>query len=377
MIMHRPFPLVRIEGSPRDRGLAYGRAAAERIAAGEALYREAMGRRGFDWTEVRRLAAEFRPSIEATDADCMIEIDAISEGAGIDVETVIVINARSEIFNGRVPDAGALEGGCTSGLALARATADGRLLHAQNWDFNAACVHSSIVLHLTDEAGHSVLTFVEAGGLARSGLNSAGIAITANNLECEQDAGRTGMPLSMIRRRALMARTFAEAVGAITSAPRAVSNNMTLSHAGGDVAINLETTPDDVFVLYPEANGLFAHANHFIAPEARTRLRDGALKGRTPCTLYRDRRVLGHLVADAPNVTLATFKRALADDFGHPFAVCRPPVRSRSGHLSSTVASVIFDAAAGALHVRPAPWDDQTEWATHQLENAAVKVAAQ
>ena len=375
--MYAPFPLIRVEGSPRDRGLAYGRAAAERIAVGEELYRKAMGQRGFDWSEVRRLAAEFRPSIEATDPDCATEIDAIAEGAGVDVETVIVINARSEIFNGRTPYASALEGGCTSGLALSNATSEGRLLHAQNWDFNAACIDSSVVLHLTDEDGHSILTFVEAGGLARSGLNSSGIAITANNLESDQDAGRTGMPLSMIRRRALMARTFAEAIGAITSAPRAVSNNMTLSHAGGDVAINLETTPDDVFLLYPGSDGLFAHANHFNAPEARVRLRDGALKGRTPCTLYRDKRVLHHLAADAPNVTRATFERALADDFGHPFAVCRPPVQSRSGHLSTTVASVIFDAAAGALHVRPAPWNDQTAWATHRLDGTEARVAAQ
>lgn len=375
--MHAPFPLVRVEGSPRDRGLAYGRAAAERIAAGEELYREAMGRRGFDWSQVRRMAAEFRPTIEATDADCMAEIDAIAEGAGIDVETVIVVNARSEIFNGRTPKAGALEGGCTSGVALSHATADGRLLHAQNWDFNAACIGSSVVLHLTDEQGHSILTFVEAGGLARSGLNTAGIAITANNLESELDVGRTGMPLSMIRRRALMARTFADAIGAITSAPRAVSNNMTLSHAGGDIAINFETTPDDVFVLYPQADGLFAHANHFNAPEARVRVRDGALNGRTPCTLYRDKRVMHHLAADAPNVTRTTFERALSDDFGHPFAVCRPPVRSRSGHLSTTVASVIFDGGAGALHVRPAPWDAQTQWATHTLDANLAQVAAQ
>lgn len=375
--MADPFPHVQIEGSARDRGLTYGRAAAERIAAGEVLYRESMAHRGFDWSEVRALAAEFRPAIAATDADCMTEIDAIAEGAGIDVETVIVINARSEIFNGRTPAASALEGGCTSGLALAPATAGGRLLHAQNWDFNAACIDSSIVLHLTDEAGHSVLTFVEAGGLARSGLNSAGIAITANNLESEQDAGRTGMPLSMIRRRALMSRTFAQAIGAITSAPRAVSNNMTLSDAGGDLAINLETTPDDVFVSYPEGNGLFAHANHFNAPEARVRIRDGALSGRTPCTLYRDKRVMHHLSMDAPNVTVETLARALSDDFGKPYAVCRPPVRSRSGHLSATVASVIFDAGAGELHVRPAPWDSSTDWATHHLEPARRQNAAE
>ena len=374
-----PFPLVRIEGPPRERGLAYGRLAAERIARGEAIYRAAMGARGFDWSEVRRLAAAFRPAIAATDPGCLTEIDAIAEGAGVPVETVIVINARSEIFNGRAPGAAAaLAEGCTSALALGSACREGWLLHGQNWDFNAECAHSAIVLELHDGAGRSMLSFVEAGGLARSGLNGAGIAVTANNLESPADAGRAGMPLSMIRRRILMAGTLAEAIGAVTSSPRAVSNNMTISAAHGDEAINLETTPDEVFVTYPGADGLLAHANHFTSPAAQARLTDGALSGRTPCTLYRDRRVMRHLLAGAASggVTVDTLKAALADDFGHPFAVCRPPVRSRAGHLSATVASVIFEPARGAMHLRPAPWDPATRWQSHRLGAATARAQA-
>ncbi len=39
-----------------------------------------------------------------------------------------------------------------------------------------------------------MLTFVEAGGLRRSGMNSAGIAITANYLRCERDYLQRGVP---------------------------------------------------------------------------------------------------------------------------------------------------------------------------------------
>ncbi|MGB3555827.1 MAG: C45 family peptidase [Jannaschia sp.] len=373
-----PFPHICIEGSPRDRGLSYGRQAAERIGRGMEIYRAAMGSRGFEWAEVRRLATAFRPAIAAIDPDYLTEIDAIAEGAGIEVETVIVINARSEIFNGRDPAGAAAmpAEGCTSGLAMAAATRAGRLLHGQNWDFNADCVHSSIILEVVPDDGPAMLTFVEAGGLARSGFNDRGIAVTANNLECEADAGRIGMPLSMIRRRILSSPTFAEAIGTVTSAPRAVSNNMTISAAHGDEAINLETTPDEVFPTWPGDDGLFSHSNHFQSAVANVKVRDGAKDGRTPCTFYRDRRVMRHLRAAGGEITIDTFRAALTDDFGAPYAVCRPPVRSRSGHLSSSVASVVFDAAGGELHVRPAPWDPDTTWALHRLAPATAAAAA-
>lgn len=377
----QPFPHIRVEGSPSERGFSYGRLAADRIRIGEEIYREAMQLHGHDWTEIKRLARDFATSIEAVDPRCMAEVSAIAEGAGVDREVIIVINARSELFNGISPEAakGGRDAmpaeGCTSALAYGTATRDGRLLHGQNWDFNARCVESSVILEITQKDGPSLMTFVEAGGLARSGFNDAGIAVTANNLECEQDYGNQGVPLSIIRRRILLASNFAHALGAVTSVPRAVSNNMTLSSVHGDIAISLETTPKDVFLVHPDSDGLFAHANHFQSAEGLSQITDGARSGRTPCTFYRDKRVLRHLRARRGDLTLEDFKTAFTDDFGTPFAVCRPPTRSGSGHLVSTVASVIFDPLVGELHARPAPYDPTTTYKTYKLGTAAQQAA--
>lgn len=380
------FPFVAIEGPPRERGISYGRQAAARIHKSEEIYVRAMERRGFPWREVKRLAGEFGPTIARLDPRFMAEIEGIAEGACVDLETVIVVNARSEIFNGRAPgdrisaraaqDAMPAEG-CTSALALGTATRSGHLLQGQNWDFNAECVHSAIVLKVVPEAGPQILTFVEAGGLARSGLNAVGIAVTANNLECEQDFDRTGMPLSMIRRRILEAGTFAEAIGAVTAAERAVSNNMTVSQVHGDEAINLETTPDEVFALWPDAEGLFTHANHFQSLAAQVKVRDTAKLSRTPCTLYRDRRVMAALASRAGDLTVDDFKTALSDTFATPHSVCRPPVEGRNGHVSSTVATVVFDPAAGLLHARPAPYRPDTTYTVYALEAAGQDLGGQ
>lgn len=377
MFNTQPFPHIRIEGSPRERGLTYGRLAAERIGVGEAIYQDAMRVHGLDWSRTKELARDFAQVISAIDPAYMEETIAISEGAGVDLETIVVINARSELFNGQLPEGAELArralpaDGCTSALAYGSSTRHGNLLHGQNWDFNARCVESSIVLEVVPESGPALMTFVEAGGFARSGFNSAGICVTANNLECERDFENSGVPLSIIRRQILGASEFARALGAVTSAKRAVSNNMTISNAHGDVAISLEVTPDDVFVVHPDEEGLFAHANHFLSEEALTKVTDRARFGRSPCTYYRDIRVMRHLRKKCGDLTVDDFKMAFLDDFGNPFAVCRPPTKTGSGHLVSTVATVIFDPIAGEMHARPAPYDPNTTYKTYKLGSAS------
>jgi hypothetical protein len=56
-----------------------------------------------------------------------------------------------------------------------------------------------VVVRILRDDGPDLLTFTEAGGLARSGFNSAGIAITANYLESDRDYRELGIPLPFIR----------------------------------------------------------------------------------------------------------------------------------------------------------------------------------
>ena len=75
------------------------------------------------------------------------------------------------------------------------------MIHAQNWDWKAECAETAVVLRIRRDDGPDILTFTEAGGLARSSLNAAGVAITANYLESDCDRQEMGVPLVFLRRK--------------------------------------------------------------------------------------------------------------------------------------------------------------------------------
>ena len=214
--------------------------------------------------------------------------------------------------------------------------------------------------------GPDLLTYVEAGGLGRAGFNEYGIAVTGNNLTIEgENWSRPGVPLSIIRRLILEAPTYAEAMKAIATAPRTVSNNMIVSCAQdtGD-AIDLETTPNEIFWVMPE-DGLLTHANHFVSPAARAKVVDrGLLNGMD--SLYRDRRVRAHLQRCGTKITIDDFKSAFEDKFGHPRAVLRTPDPESSNQISATVATIIMDAADRIMWVRQSPYRSE-EYVTYKL----------
>lgn len=347
--MTAPFPLIEIEGPPHDRGLSYGRQAGERIARGLAEYANSLARPGTSAAALRYLV-----DLEAYDAELVEEIRGIAKGADQPVEAIVALNARTELtsWNSLPPDE------CTAGLAMPDRTADGSLIHGQNWDWRRGCVDTSIVLRIRFAKGPDILTFCEAGQLARHGLNAAGLALTANGLQTDHEFVAGGIPSPFMRRRILMAGSLAQAVGVLLNTPRSSSHNLMLSHSGGlgrSEAINFEATPRDVFWSFPE-RGLMTHANHFKHPVALAKVADIGLL-RHPESLYRDRRVLAHLDADGNQITTASFERAFADDYGTPNAVCRSPSERADGSVSATVASLIMDAGAGRLWLAPLPYE--------------------
>jgi isopenicillin-N N-acyltransferase like protein len=58
-LKYAPFPLVEIGGRPYERGVAYGRAAVERIGRSVRLYAGQMSGMGFSWDEVRAIVSDF------------------------------------------------------------------------------------------------------------------------------------------------------------------------------------------------------------------------------------------------------------------------------------------------------------------------------
>ena len=356
-----PFPFVSVSGTPYDRGHQHGRTLAARVRRSAALYNGTLERLGFGGERGNLLIRKFAAQIEAFGEHYVEEMRGIADGAEMPFEQVVMINARTEVISearrlahadAQTAAALAPKDGCTGAVILPGRSRDGRLIHGQNWDWRAECAETAIVLRVRRDDGPDFVTFVEAGGLARNGFNAAGIAITANYLRSDRDYSQAGVPLALIRRKVLEQEHLALAIRAVAATPKSCANNMMLSHAGG-VAIDLECAPDESFPLWP-TDGLLVHANHFASTAALAKLRDTGIPD-SPDSYYRDLRVREALEAAGDELTPDDLKRALFDDFGTPYSVCRPPRPGSHDDLSATVAMVVMEPAAGWMEVAPLP----------------------
>ncbi|MEO8651512.1 MAG: C45 family peptidase [Hyphomicrobiaceae bacterium] len=353
--MATPAPLIEVSGSPEGRGSQYGEAARERIRKGIAHYGEQLGRSSLKRDEIRALVEAFLPAIAAFDADYVPEMRGIARGAGVDFADIVLLNARTEVLKlgarkNREAGSGDLE--CTAIAVTGEATADGRLIHAQNWDWKVDCAETAVVLKIARDDGPDILTFTEAGALARSGFNAAGIAITANYLQSDRDYRQSGVPLALIRRKVLQQSNLALAMHAVYATPKSAANNMMVSHPAG-VVIDFECAPDETFQVHPD-RGILVHANHWQSPVALSKLRDTGV-ATTPDSLYRDLRVLDLVAPYRGRVTSDIVKQALADDFQTPYSVCRPPRPNFAGTMTATVAMVVMSPTLGTMEVAMLP----------------------
>ena len=91
-------PVITVTGSAAARGEAYGRQAADRIERGLAMYREEFARKGVQWDEAQSLARAFMPHVERYDAELVVELEAIAKGARQTKESILILNARTELL---------------------------------------------------------------------------------------------------------------------------------------------------------------------------------------------------------------------------------------------------------------------------------------
>ena len=372
-----PAPLIEVSGKPHERGISYGRQAAARIHRGVGHYTEQLQRSQFTWPDVCAAVHEYLPTIEAFDASFVEEMRGIAVGAAIDFEAIVLLNARTELLQmatrrarGGVPDDD--PDGCTGVVVLPSAARDGRTIHAQNWDWKAECAHTAVVLKVRHDDRPDVLTFTEAGALGRCGMNSVGIAITANYLESDRDYRDLGVPLALIRRKVLEQEHLALAMRTVYVTRKSASNNMIVSHAQG-VAIDFECAPNESFQVHPR-EGLLVHANHWVSPVALSKLTDTGVAS-TPDSLYRDLRVRSQLEPHIGKIGRDTVQAALFDNFASPWSVCRPPRPSLSNNLSATVAMVVMEPGAGLMEVAMLPSQNR-EFTRYTLESSFQALAA-
>jgi isopenicillin-N N-acyltransferase-like protein len=296
---------------------------------------------GLRWPEVRARAEAFADPIDAYDVRLLPELEGIAEGAAVDAEDVLALNVRTEVMFGmRRPE-------CTALCAPAGADTPGTLL-AQTWDWKPGARGTCVLLVEAPHDAPPSVTFVEAGLLAKCGMNEAGIGVAANALTSTLDLGTPGVPFHAILRRILTSSSFDEALDAVRSPRRASSANYLVASREGRAA-DLEALPGGPELVAVDEGMRLAHANHFLRrPPSGARDLERFASGTTSVARQEaaDRAIAG---ARSVEDLLATLR-------DHDAPVCRhaspddPPEEA-----DETIAAVAMDLAAGALWITQGP----------------------
>ncbi|HYZ14285.1 MAG TPA: C45 family peptidase [Actinomycetota bacterium] len=356
--MNDTFPHVRVTGDPRERGRAYGEQARSRIARSIEAYREVFrAYAGWEWDQVRREAARFEAPIAAFDERYVQEIGGIADGAGVDLEDVLAINVRTEVmFAAKARAArrggdGQRQGECSAFAVLPEASADGHTLVGQNWDWLLHSFDTVVVLESEQNDGPNFVSVVEAGLLAKTGMNSSGLGVVTNALVTDDDRGEPGVPYHVLLRAFMDCENLSDALAAAQRGVRSSSANYLIAHRDG-IAVNIEATPGDysrLFLAFPE-QGVLLHTNHFVSNAFDRRDVSLWVMPDSPIRLERLRSAVG--IARAGALSLDTFRAALADHANYPSGICcHPDGRMEPLDQGATVASVLMDLDARRMWV--------------------------
>jgi isopenicillin-N N-acyltransferase like protein len=342
---------VRVEGTGYQRGRQYGRQAAARVRRSVQAYQQTFAYfAGWDWPAVRREAARFEAPIGEFMPAYLEELRGIADGAGLDLADVLAINVRTEVMYAakarqapiaaRLPAQFSQPAECSAFGCVPAPGQQDPVLIGQNWDWLLHSAQTLVVLEVRQDEGPDFVTVVEAGLLAKTGMNAAGLGLVTNALVTDADVGEPGLPYHVLLRAVLDCTTVTDAVQVLGAGPRSSSANYLIAQAGG-AALNIEAAPGDFTRLYPvyPEDGVLRHTNHFLADIHPADLATWAM----PSSAVR----LQRLRAATTARTLDDFGVLLADHADYPHSICaHPDPAAHPCEQGATIASVLMDLTA-------------------------------
>lgn len=361
-------PVVWMGGTDFEAGRAYGEQAAALIRLSMARYGAIFAAAGLGgWDAAVAAAARYAAPVAAHAPGSLEQMRGIAAGAGLELGDILALNTRSELMfavgapavgapagSTAQPEAQPADDGCTSLAVTPERSGSGRALLAQNWDWTVSAGESLVLLaRSAGDGGPGYATLVEAGLLAKTGVNAAGLGLCTNTLVSVFDNGMSGgssagVPYHVALHQLLQAERVSDGLQFLYNVPRALSANYLLAHADG-TALDIETGsggPENVGVLVAD-DGVLTHTNHFRVPALAVtdrRVRESAH------TIVRLDRITRRLAAAGPKLGPADLLECLADHANYPLSVClHPDERKPASQRFATLATVAYDLGAGEM----------------------------
>ena len=340
-----------------QRGAQRGRELRTGIDSAIAGYRRYFEFLSIAAADVRTAAASSRARLKEWSPEAAEEVAAVAEGAGIPVDELMEVIARTEIMT--LAPASATE------CSTVSFTRPGSSLAAQNWDWAA---DFSTLWHINDTGSvpgqlrH--VGIAEYGMLGKIGLNEAGVGILLNILKHEGD-GPGGVPIHMILERVLSkARTVDEALEIIGSAQTTSSSIITVVTADEVVQFEIANAAkrerraggsSRAGAGRAEAvrgeGGFLLHTNHFLHPD----LVPGGLELNATSTSRARLAYLEQRLAAAPSAPEATADLVdiLTTGPNEAPVSCTPEPGAAYGDRSATLVTVQIDPARRQIDLAP------------------------
>ncbi|HZZ04997.1 C45 family peptidase [Paraburkholderia sp.] len=329
---------------PAARGREFGERHAQRIRAGVEQYRalfERVALRPFDMRDMGAEAlvriAEFAPPLQA-------EILGMAEGAQIDACLLGAINARTEILAAL---GASLRGECSTVVRV-----DANSAHpvaVQTWDWYTDFADQWLTWEIPHADGSVTTTVTEFGIVGKAGVNSRGIGVHFNILHHQRDGREIGVPVHVASRWMLdSCSDINEALQLLSSARVSASSSLTVIAAADNssTAVSVELHPGGPGLVFPNADGLLVHTNHFVSSPAR----EGDTEPRQyPDTLVRYD-LLTRRLSNRPDLNALHVLGAMNNHLGTTGAVCcHPDSMQPSSGQYATLATIVIDVANGTL----------------------------
>lgn len=232
------YPVLRLRGSPYERGYQHGVLLREAVRANVQhflayVYQEfSLGKYGAQLLLDYAYSC-FRPYIPAAYQQ---EMQGLADGSGLPLRDIQRVHAAPDLFELR----GVLS--CASFAAFGQATGDGRLYHLRNldWLFDAGVQRYPLLLVYPEE-GMVNIGYAGFIGVV-SGMNRAGVSLGQIGA-ASRDWSLRGVPMPFLLRRVLEEATGLEsAAELIRTAPRTVGHTYVIASGTEGRAIAIEST---------------------------------------------------------------------------------------------------------------------------------------
>lgn len=329
---------------PAARGREFGEAHATRIRTGVEQYRALFERVALRTFDMKALGAQALAQIAAFAPPLYAEILGMAEGARIDARLLGAINARTEIL---AYVGAALRGECSTVVRV-----DAHSAHpvaVQTWDWYTDFADQWLTWEIPHADGSMTTTVTEFGIVGKAGVNTRGIGVHFNILHHERDGREIGVPVHVASRWMLDSSSdINQALQLLARAPVSASSSLTViaSADNSSTAVSVELHPGGPGLVFPNADGLLVHTNHFVSSPAR----DGDTEPRQyPDTLVRYD-LLTRRLSNRADLSAAHVLGAMNSHLGTTAAVCCHPDRTQpeSGQYA-TLATIVIDVAHGTL----------------------------